>query len=205
MSIPIELAAAVTASAAPQDAPIAKQVHLIPMHRVLRTDTKVSGCQRTNCGMLIRSTEIPHRYGPGFLTSNSLSPAERRRVKPMTQRSRKLIAVVDDDESVRESLPDLLGELGFAARAFASAEEFLASECLEDTRCLLLDIALPVMSGPELQRELLLRGQAIPVIFITARAEKNVRPRLLRQGATECLFKPFSDQDLRAAIRAAGV
>jgi FixJ family two-component response regulator len=117
----------------------------------------------------------------------------------------KLVSVVDDDESVRESLPDLLKELGFATRAFASAEEFLASDCLGETRCLLLDIALPVMSGPELQQELILRGHSIPTIFITAHADENVRPRLLKQGAVECLFKPFSEQDLRAAIRAAGV
>ena len=118
--------------------------------------------------------------------------------------SRMLVAVVDDDESVRESLPDLLKQLGFAARAFASAEEFLASDCLGQARCLILDIALPGMSGPELHRELLLRRQAIPVIFITAHAAKTARPGLLQQGAVECLFKPFSVKELRTAIQAAG-
>jgi FixJ family two-component response regulator len=114
--------------------------------------------------------------------------------------SRTLVSIVDDDESVRESLPDLLRELGFAARAFASAEEFLSCDCIAQTGCLILDIAMPGMSGPELRRELVLRGQPIPVIFITAHPDRTVRPRLLGAGAVECLFKPFSEQDLRAAL-----
>jgi FixJ family two-component response regulator len=117
--------------------------------------------------------------------------------------TRALVSVVDDDESVRESLPDLLKELGFAANAFASAHEFLTSGCVVATRCLLLDIAMPGMSGPELQRELTLRGHAIPIIFITARGDETVRQQLLEQGAVECLFKPFSEQQLRAALDAA--
>jgi len=111
--------------------------------------------------------------------------------------------VVDDDESVRESLPDLLREFGFAARAFSSAEEFLSSDCLDQTSCLILDIAMPGMSGPELQRELKRRGQEIPIIFITASTYKTVRPRLLEQGAAECLFKPFSDTALLEAVNSA--
>ena len=75
---------------------------------------------------------------------------------------RRLLSVVDDDESVRESLPDLLREFGFAARAFSSAEEFLSSDCVDQTRCLILDIAMPGKSGPELQQELKRRGQEIP-------------------------------------------
>ena len=93
-----------------------------------------------------------------------------RPVKPMTKEA--LVSVVDDDESVRESLPDLLMVLGFAAKAFASAHEFLTSGDVAATRCLLLDIAMPGMSGPELQRELTQRGQVIPIIFITARADE---------------------------------
>ena len=116
---------------------------------------------------------------------------------------RPLLSVVDDDESVRESLPDLLREFGFAARAFSSAEEFLSSDCLDQTSCLILDIAMPGMGGPELQRELKRRGQEIPVIFITASTDKAVRPRLLEQGAVECLFKPFSDTALLEALNAA--
>jgi FixJ family two-component response regulator len=111
--------------------------------------------------------------------------------------------VVDDDESVRESLPDLLREFGYAARAFSSAEEFLASDLVDRTRCLILDIAMPGMSGPGLQRELNLRGQRIPIVFITAHRDETVRPRLLGQGAVECLFKPFSDTALLAALQAA--
>jgi FixJ family two-component response regulator len=117
---------------------------------------------------------------------------------------RALVSVVDDDQSVRESLPDLLRELGFAARAFASAEEFLASDCVDQTRCLILDIAMPGgMSGPELQHELMLRRQPIPIIFITANGDETVRPRLLAKGAVECLFKPFGDTALLGAINAA--
>jgi FixJ family two-component response regulator len=116
---------------------------------------------------------------------------------------RPLVSVVDDDESVRESLPDLLGEFGFAARTFSSAEEFLASDCLDQTRCLILDIAMPGMSGPELQRELKLRGREIPIIFITASTDHAVRPQLIERGAIECLFKPFSDTALLEAVNSA--
>ena len=114
-----------------------------------------------------------------------------------------LISVVDDVESVRESLPDLLRALGYDAEAFASAEEFLASNSIPGVRCLILDIAMPGLSGPDLQQELKRREHMIPVIFITARADRIVRTRLLRKGAIECLFKPFSEQDLRAALDAA--
>ncbi|MGB9236966.1 MAG: response regulator [Terriglobales bacterium] len=116
---------------------------------------------------------------------------------------RPLVSVVDDDESVRESLPDLLREFGFAARTFSSAEEFLASDCVDPTRCLILDIAMPGMTGPELQQELIRRRQAIPTIFITANRDKTVRPQLLEQGAVECLFKPFRDTDLLDALNTA--
>ena len=117
--------------------------------------------------------------------------------------ARSLIAVVDDDESVRESLPDLLREFGYAARAFSSAEEFLGSDCVGQTRCLILDIAMPRMTGPDLQRELKLRRQPIPIVFITGRRDETVRPRLLEQGAVECLFKPFSDTALLEALNTA--
>jgi len=116
---------------------------------------------------------------------------------------RSLVSVVDDDESVRESLPDLLKKFGFAAQAFSSAEEFLASEFVGQTSCLILDIAMPGMSGPALQMELSRRQQAIPIVFITAHADETVRPRVLEAGAVECLFKPFSATALRAAVDAA--
>ena len=114
-----------------------------------------------------------------------------------------LVTVVDDDESVRESLPDLLRQFGFAAAAFSSAEEFLASAHIVQTKCLILDVRMPGMSGPDLQRELSARRQLIPIIYITAQADSAVRPRLLRQGAVACLFKPFSDTALMHAINAA--
>jgi FixJ family two-component response regulator len=116
---------------------------------------------------------------------------------------RSLVSVVDDDESVRESLPDLLRECGFAVQAFSSAEEFLASGCVGQTRCLILDIAMPGMSGPDLQRELKLRRQEIPIVFITAHGDGTVRPRMLEQGAVECLCKPFSETALLDAVNAA--
>jgi FixJ family two-component response regulator len=116
----------------------------------------------------------------------------------MVQRS--LVSVVDDDQSVRESLPDLLRQFGFAVQAFASAEAFLASEFVSQTNCLVLDVALVGMSGPDLQRELARRRQTIPIVFITAHGDTSVRPRLLALGATECLFKPFSDDALLDAL-----
>jgi FixJ family two-component response regulator len=116
---------------------------------------------------------------------------------------RSLVTVVDDDESIRESLPDLLGEFGFAVRVFASAEEYLASDCVGETRCLILDIAMPGMSGPDLQSELTQRRLDIPIVFITAHGDGTIRPRLLERGAVECLFKPFSDTALREALNSA--
>ena len=114
-----------------------------------------------------------------------------------------LVSVVDDDESVRESLPDLLRQFGFAVQAFSSAEEFLDSDCVRETRCLILDVAMPGMSGPELQRELTLRQREIPIVFITAHRDDSIRPRMLEQGAVECLFKPFSDTALLEAVNTA--
>lgn len=119
----------------------------------------------------------------------------------MTKRSH--VSVVDDDESVRESLPDLLSELGYAVCAFSSAEEFLASDCLDRTNCLVLDIAMPGMTGPELQQELRSLGYTIPIVFITAHTDKMARPRLLERGAVDCLMKPFSEAALLAALNSA--
>jgi FixJ family two-component response regulator len=117
--------------------------------------------------------------------------------------TRSLVAVVDDDQSVRESLPDLLKELGFAVEAFASAEEFLRGNSVNRTQCLILDIAMPGMSGPDLQRELSRRRQTIPIVFITANQDEAIRPRLRKQGAVECLFKPFTETALLQALRTA--
>jgi FixJ family two-component response regulator len=114
-----------------------------------------------------------------------------------------LVSIVDDDESVRESLPDLLREFGLRTEAFSSAETFLESGNLNETRCLILDVTMPGMSGPELQRQLAASGQAIPIVYITAHGGQAMRARLLAAGAVECLSKPFSDTALLDALNAA--
>lgn len=114
-----------------------------------------------------------------------------------------LVSIVDDNEAVRDSLPDLLRQCGYAAQAFSSAEEFLASESVTQTRCLILDIKMPGMSGLGLQQELIRRRQRIPIVFITASDDKTLRPRVLAEGAVECLFKPFSETALLDALEAA--
>jgi FixJ family two-component response regulator len=111
-----------------------------------------------------------------------------------------LVSVVDDDLSVRESLPDLLRELGFSARAFSSGEEFLASAQVDLTACLIVDVAMPGMSGPDLQRELRQRGNGTPVVFITALEDAAIRARALKEGATDWLLKPFNEADLLRAL-----
>jgi len=115
----------------------------------------------------------------------------------------RLVAVIDDDDSVRESLPDLVKEFGYAVRAFPSAETFLASDQLGETKCLILDIAMPGMSGPDLQSELRRRGSEIPIIYITARTDETIRQRLIDHGAVECLFKPFGERALLEALNVA--
>lgn len=114
-----------------------------------------------------------------------------------------MVSVVDDSDSVRESLPDLLESAGFAVQAFPSAEAFLGSAAHEVTSCLILDVGLPGMSGPDLQRELKRRGKAIPIVFITAQGDKSLHPRLVGEGAVACLFKPFSDTALLDAVEIA--
>ena len=116
---------------------------------------------------------------------------------------RSLLSVVDDDEMLRESLPELLREFGFAARAFSSGQEFLSSNYVDETSCLILDVAMPEMSGLDLQQELKRRGQAIPIIFISGQKDEDVRKQAFRQGAVKFLYKPFSDSDLLEAVNAA--
>ena len=127
----------------------------------------------------------------------------RQNMGEIIRAKRPLVSIVDDDESIRESLPDLLKELGYETQVFSSAAEFLESDSVEKTKCLILDIAMPGMSGPELQDELKRRGIAIPVIFITGQKDDAVRSRMLARGAVECLFKPFSDDSLQRALNAA--
>jgi FixJ family two-component response regulator len=111
-----------------------------------------------------------------------------------------IISIVDDDESVRESLQSLLRSAGFAAVVFASAEEFLNSEHLHHTDCLILDIRMPGMSGLELQRQMAASGNKTPVIFITAHGDQETRTQALKNGAVEYLLKPFSEDALLNAI-----
>jgi FixJ family two-component response regulator len=113
------------------------------------------------------------------------------------------IAVVDDDESVRQSLPPLLDVLGFTARAFVSPEEFLTSDFFRETDCLILDVSMRGMSGPQLQTELKRSGSKIPIIFITAQSDESLRQRLVEQGAVACLLKPFSETALLEALNQA--
>jgi FixJ family two-component response regulator len=117
--------------------------------------------------------------------------------------SPSLVSVVDDDESVRESLPDLLREFGFAVQAFSSAEEFLSSDAIGNTSCLILDIAMPGMTGHDLQSELARRQRAIPIVFITAHGDETLQPPVLSRGAVGCLLKPFSESALLDAVNAA--
>ncbi|HEY6446912.1 MAG TPA: response regulator [Acidobacteriaceae bacterium] len=113
------------------------------------------------------------------------------------------ITIVDDDQSVRESLPDLVKEFGFTARAFSSAQEFLESGSLSKAECVILDVAMREMTGPELWSELKHRGIGIPIIFITARRDEALRARLIKEGAVDCLFKPFADTALLHALNVA--
>jgi FixJ family two-component response regulator len=114
-----------------------------------------------------------------------------------------LVSIVDDDESVRESLPDLLKELGLASQTFCSAEEFLASDAISRTQCLILDIAMSGMGGPGLQQELNRRKIQIPIVFITGNRDELLLSRLIERGATACLIKPFSDAAMLDALNSA--
>jgi FixJ family two-component response regulator len=110
------------------------------------------------------------------------------------------ISVVDDDDSVRESLGGLIRSVGFGVMVFASAEEFLTSDRLRDTDCLILDVRMPGMNGLELQRRLATNHFAIPIIFITAHGDEEARVRALNGGGVEYLLKPFSEEALLSAI-----
>jgi FixJ family two-component response regulator len=111
-----------------------------------------------------------------------------------------LISVVDDDESLRESLEGLLKSLGYGVEVFSSAESFLGSDALPKTNCLILDVRMPGMSGPELQRRLMSHGQPIPIIFITAHGDEDVISQVMADGAVDCLLKPFTEDSLLNAI-----
>ena len=116
---------------------------------------------------------------------------------------RSLVCIVDDNESVRESLPDLVQHAGYEVQTFASAEQFLEAAAIDEATCLILDVGLPGMSGPDLHKELLRRGRLLPVVFITAQGDRSLPSRLVAAGAVACLLKPFSDTALLEAVQAA--
>jgi FixJ family two-component response regulator len=121
----------------------------------------------------------------------------------ITQRKTKLVAIVDDDDSMRNALDGLLKAVGFPAQAFASAEEFLKSGQQHQTSCLIADIRMPGMSGLELQAKLNAERCKIPIIFITAHGDEKMRMQALRAGAVEFLSKPFDEEILLESVRAA--
>jgi FixJ family two-component response regulator len=118
-------------------------------------------------------------------------------------RQSKLIAIVDDDESMQDSLHDLMEAAGFVARCFGSAEEFLDSDAHRQASCLIVDIRMPKMSGLELQAKLKDEECNTPIIFITAHGDARMRIRAMRDGAVEFLAKPFDHQVLLKRVRAA--
>jgi FixJ family two-component response regulator len=122
---------------------------------------------------------------------------------PFKMNKRSLVCIVDDNESVRESLPDLVQHGGYDVQTFASAEEFLASPAVNQATCLILDVGLPGMSGPDMHKELIRRGRPIPVVFITAQGDRTLPARLVAAGAVACLLKPFSDTALLEALAGA--
>jgi FixJ family two-component response regulator len=114
-----------------------------------------------------------------------------------------LISIVDDDESMREAIQSLLRSVGFRTQMFASAEQFLQSDQIETTACLILDVRMPGMSGLELQRHLMATQYRIPIVFVTAHGDEEARARALQEGAVEFLLKPFSEEALLNAIQVA--
>jgi len=113
------------------------------------------------------------------------------------------IAVVDDDESVRDAVTNLFRSMGLTARAFASAEEFLGSGTLEHASCLVLDVQMPGMGGLNLQTHLAGLGRDIPIVFVTAYSDEAVRRRALQSGAVCFLTKPVKEGDLLNGLRSA--
>ena len=114
-----------------------------------------------------------------------------------------LISIVDDDDSIRNSLDNLIRSVGFRAQGFPSAEALLSSNQLHDTACLILDVRLPGMNGLELQRRIAAANWRIPIIFITSHADGDARARALEAGAVDYLYKPFREEQLLNAIDAA--
>lgn len=146
---------------------------------------------------------IGHRkaFDPG--SNGTLRQIAAPPVSGSLRGAKMLVTLVDDDEAVRESLPDLVIVFGYAVSVFPSAEALLASGSLDQTDCLILDLNMPGMGGLGLFREIKRSGRSVPVIFITAHQDEALRDRLLKQGAIDCLYKPFSDTALLAALKTA--
>jgi FixJ family two-component response regulator len=143
-----------------------------------------------------RNDVRPHSPGSGDATT-------LESVIDSTTNKRALVCIVDDNQSVRESLPDLLEHAGYDVQTFASAEEFLDSPAVDVASCLILDVGLPGMSGPDMHKELRRRGRHIAVVFITAQGDRSLPARLIAAGAVACLLKPFSDTALLEALQRA--
>ncbi len=120
-----------------------------------------------------------------------------------TMKRNLAISIIDDDESMRESLESLLKSMGFRVALFTGAEEFLGAQGADRTDCLILDVRLGGMSGPELQRELSTAKPTLPIIFITGHGTEALRQKVMADGAVDCLFKPFSEEKLLTAVGAA--
>ena len=120
-----------------------------------------------------------------------------------TQTNSGVIAIVDDDEPLREALSSVIKAAGFSPRTFASAEEFLACDDCDETACLILDVRLPGMSGIELQKKLSKTNSQLPIVFVTAHGDSWLRDSLMRAGAAAFLFKPVRSEALLKEIRRA--
>jgi FixJ family two-component response regulator len=117
--------------------------------------------------------------------------------------NQSIVMIVDDDDSIRKAVRRLMKSYGFAVETFASATEYLGSDRLDKTSCLVLDVHMPDMNGLELQKRIVESGRAIPIIFITAFTDENARAQAMRAGAVDYLAKPFSDEELLKCIHVA--
>jgi FixJ family two-component response regulator len=123
--------------------------------------------------------------------------------KQLEMATAPMISIVDDDDSVRESVKSLLRSVGYRAEVFASAEEFLDSNHIATADCLILDVRMPGISGLDLQRRLVSCHWRVPIVFITAHDDDEARVRALQDGAVQFLFKPFSEEALLTAVQSA--
>jgi FixJ family two-component response regulator len=146
----------------------------------------------------------PHRLAVGRAAAGSnIHCGSAAHYKAVMHENRSMVVIVDDDQSVREATKSLLRSAGYNAEAYASAEEFLDALSVVDADCLILDVGLPGMSGPDLQLHLSSIGRQLPIVFITAFDEsaERLRPTAARLGARAFVDKPFGSNDLLEAVR----